>query len=631
MKHGIRIRHLTFLGPQREPATVEFGAGLNVIYGASDTGKSFIVETVDFMLGGKLPLRDFKERVGYDRILLGIETLDGKSFTIHRSTAGGTFKVFEGLHQTVPAEGGADYADVHNERKEDNLSSFLLSKLDLTHRRLRRNKRGLTQSLSFRNIARLMIVNEEEIIQQRSPLSDGSYIADTANTSVFKLLLTGVDDSALGTPAAATEEETSREAPIELLDSLVKDLQHQVRDLAGAPTELEQQLDKLDGTMNRQAQQLAVSESHYREVATARRENLRKLEEANNRLTEVRSLLDRFKLLDKHYTSDLSRLRGIEEAGSLFRDFGAGFCPLCGASPDKHKAAEACEGDVDSVIAAARAEAKKVEQRQSELQDTVKSLEKEVRSFERRIPKIETDARELSAEIETIIAPQLRSMRATYGELADKKVEVREALGLYRTLKDLEERKVKLLEDEGATGNLANVDVELSTATVDKFAERVLVILKAWQFPDADRVHFDLKTRDLVINGKLRTSYGKGLRAITQAAFSVALLDFCRDNETPHPGVVILDSPLLSYREPDGQADDLSHTDVNSHFYDYLAAMKPDRQVIIIENTDPPANIQASAQAMKFTGNPAVPRCGLFPLLKQKTAAENETPAAPQP
>lgn len=95
---GLRLCHLTFLGPHREPATVEFGPGLNVIYGASDTGKSFIVETIDFMLGGKLPLRDFEERVGYDRILLGAETLDGQSFTIHRSTAGGAFKVFDGLH-----------------------------------------------------------------------------------------------------------------------------------------------------------------------------------------------------------------------------------------------------------------------------------------------------------------------------------------------------------------------------------------------------------------------------------------------------------------------------------------------------------------------------------------------------
>lgn len=73
---GLQLRHLTFLSPIKEPATVSFSSGLNVIYGASNTGKSFIVESIDFMLGGKGPLSDIPERVGYDRVLLGVETLD---------------------------------------------------------------------------------------------------------------------------------------------------------------------------------------------------------------------------------------------------------------------------------------------------------------------------------------------------------------------------------------------------------------------------------------------------------------------------------------------------------------------------------------------------------------------------
>jgi hypothetical protein len=72
---GIRIRHLTFTGPQKPVAMLEFGPGMNVLYGASDTGKSFVVNAIDFMLGGKGPLPDIPEREGYDRVLLGIENL----------------------------------------------------------------------------------------------------------------------------------------------------------------------------------------------------------------------------------------------------------------------------------------------------------------------------------------------------------------------------------------------------------------------------------------------------------------------------------------------------------------------------------------------------------------------------
>lgn len=60
---GFRLRFLSFFGPQKPPAAITFGPGLNVLYGASNTGKSFIVEAIDFMLGGKPPLRDIPERV----------------------------------------------------------------------------------------------------------------------------------------------------------------------------------------------------------------------------------------------------------------------------------------------------------------------------------------------------------------------------------------------------------------------------------------------------------------------------------------------------------------------------------------------------------------------------------------
>jgi hypothetical protein len=181
-------------------------------------------------------------------------------------------------------------------------------------------------------------------------------------------------------------------------------------------------------------------------------------------------------------------------------------------------------------------------------------------------------------------------------------------------LKDLQDRKAKLEAEDQADGTGSGAsDVDLSTSVLDKFSTVVRDILKDWHFPGVDRVHFDTKARDLVINGKARTSFGKGLRAITQSAFTVGLMQFCRQNSTPHPGFVVLDSPLLSYREPDSAADDLRGTDLNDTFYGYLGSLPDDRQVIIVENTDPPAAIQASQKAIKFTGIKGTGRAGYFP------------------
>jgi hypothetical protein len=613
--HGLCLRHLTFIGPGKRPATIAFGPGLNVVFGDSEMGKSFIGEAIDFMLGGKGPLSDIPERVGYDRALLGIETLDGQTFTLVRSTEGGAFRVFDGLHvDVVPDSGGTELADQHNERRDDNLSTFLLSKIDLSHKRVRRNKRGDTQNLTIRSLARLLIVNEEEIIQKRSPLSDGNYAADPANTAIFKLLLTGTDDSALVSGASRSPEEQSRGAQLDLLEQLVRDYQVKVKELAGPPTELEEQLDKLDRSMTTRGEQLAVSEAEYRGLSGQRRELLKRIEDGQNRLTEITNLLDRFTLLDAHYRSDVDRLRAIEEAGSLFVALGEGPCPLCGAAPEHHRLGGDCDGNIDGVISAARAEITKIELRQIELTQTISALRKEATAFERRLPKIEQQAAGLSGQIQQIVAPNLRELRNTYGHLADKRGEVREALGLHRTLKDLEDRKTKLEGEGDADGGGSNLsDVDLSTTIVDRFAALVLQLLKDWHFPNVERVHFDLRARDLSINGKNRTSFGKGLRAITQAAFTIGLLEFCRQNGTPHPGFAILDSPLLSYREPEGEADDLTGTDLNAQFFGFLAKLPDDRQVIIIENTDPPADVQTLPQTTKFAKKQGAGRGGFFP------------------
>ncbi|WP_425488242.1 hypothetical protein [Microvirga mediterraneensis] len=559
-------------------------------------------------------------------MLLGIETMDGETFTLVRSTEGGPFKVFDGLHvDAVPdTEEAVELAEQHNERRDDNLSTFLLAKVGLDHKRLRKNKRNDTQSLSIRNLARLLIINEEEIIQKRSPLSDGNYVADTPNTALFKLLLTGVDDSALASASRRTPEEQSRDAQIDLLDQLITEYRGRVKELAGPPAELESQLGRLDKTMYAHSEQLAVSEAQFREAANRRRELLKRLEEGNNRLAEMNSTVSRFVLLDTHYSSDIERLRGIQEAGSLFSALGEASCPLCGAAPEHHRRAEACDGDVDAAVSAASAEIAKIEVRQTELKDTVADLQKEAVSFQRRLPKIEEAIAKLSEQVESMLAPNLRQLRTSYRQLADKRGEVREALSIYQSLKDLEERRTRLEAENGGMSGSGNVsDVDLSTSTVDKFATLILEILTDWKFPHADRVHFDLRTRDLVINGKNRTSYGKGLRAITQAAFTIGLLEFCRRNGTPHPGFVVLDSPLLSYREPEGPADDLSKTDLNTRFYAFLDALPADRQVIIVENTDPPAEVKVSDQAIEFTGVPGAGRAGFFPL--------GHTQATPKP
>jgi DNA repair ATPase RecN len=118
---GLRLRHLVFHGPNRSPAALEFGPGLNLIYGASESGKSFVVEAIDFMLGGKQQLPDIPER----------------------RVDGGAFRVYSGLYLEPPADetAVAELADQHNERNYSNLSMFLLNRCGMDGKRVRKTSK----------------------------------------------------------------------------------------------------------------------------------------------------------------------------------------------------------------------------------------------------------------------------------------------------------------------------------------------------------------------------------------------------------------------------------------------------------------------------------------------------------
>jgi hypothetical protein len=223
-------------------------------------------------------------------------------------------------------------------------------------------------------------------------------------------------------------------------------------------------------------------------------------------------------------------------------------------------------------------------------------------------------------QIDSALSPDFAEARTQHAALIEKRSKVQQAIVIYKRIQGLKQRldeptpassPAKLVEKEDAP----EVNQYIPKSVLGAFSKTVEHILQEWHFPDATDVYFDEGKRDVVIGNRLRGSRGAGLCAITYSAFTLALFEYCRSRKMPHPGFVVLDSPLIAYKEPKADDEGISGTDLKVRFYEYLETFAGEQQVFIVDNTEPPPDFLA--KATHFTKNPAIPRCGLFPCIKK--------------
>ena len=106
----------------------------------------------------------------------------------------------------------------------------------------------------------------------------------------------------------------------------------------------------------------------------------------------------------------------------------------------------------------------------------------------------------------------------------------------------------------------------------------------------------------------------------------IGLQQACRLLGLPATGFVVLDSPLVTFREADVTEAGLDlgkRLEVKQAFYNDLAARISTDQVIVVENEDPDLSLQPAIVWHLFTRRADVGRPGFFPT--------RQLPAAPAP
>ena len=175
------IEKIIVTGSGKTDSIIELSNGVNIIYGPSNTGKTYIAKCIDYMFGSEREPIDIS--TGYQYIKIIVRTQCG-TITMSRKIGENKIEVSSN-DKNVPSRKYATKASRTNYDKT--INSVWLSLIGINDLHLIiSNKNYKKQILSWRTFSHMFMLTETKIISEYSAILSGR---DTSNTAVIASLI----------------------------------------------------------------------------------------------------------------------------------------------------------------------------------------------------------------------------------------------------------------------------------------------------------------------------------------------------------------------------------------------------------------------------------------------------------
>ena len=599
----IVLHTLAVTGPSKKPALLEFEGASHLIFGPTDTGKSYIVECLRYCLGSGQRPKDVGYSEGYTRIALQVTTTDQKHYTLFRDLTNGSEAVYPDFHAYPPQDGTAPLEVAISELLPAWSKGAGLKILV---------KSGKLGNLTAGDLRRVSIFDEIETLNN-VPFEGRDNSLKYRNRSTLAVILRGADDSEMILPPSTDQRNVAKghvEALDEQIASLLADVPEGLTKL-DAETGLTKVTDEIEA-INQYLNNHSTELTHLKQEQARIDSNNQALVRRIAALSEARS---RFLLLDKKYLSDLQRLQAMGTAAAVMTSFASRPCPLC-LTDIQHQARHGRQDEQVPILRqAALAESEKIAGLRDGLKAASADVEDDIQEQRELLEAGRAEAHENNQRRNALLSPQLPSLQNGLAALTERKSLLAVAVS---NLTRVDSIRVRLDEMKARAKRTNQVIERNMSQSATALCTRVQELLTNWGVPGVDAVYFDESVSDIEINQRKRTSYGKGKRGIFLTAYMVALMERAIESGFPHPGIMVIDSPVVTYKDPkhaaNSDAEELLDESVKDRFYAWLAERKKDGQVIILENEEPNNETKKTLRFTEFVGLEATDgRAGFFP------------------
>jgi hypothetical protein len=612
MHKGFYLKALRITGPNKVPAEVVFDKGLNILSGASNTGKSYIFQCINYLLGGETPPKQITEANGYYELKLQINTYDNKEFTLAREFAGKKIRFSETNIDNFDYK-TAKEVNVRKGVVNGGISEFLLELIGLNGRKLRKDRFNVKKEISFRDLNKFCMINEQQIMSEDSPIYSGQIVTRTIEESLFNLILSGTDDESL---TQLEDPKIYRQKIIGKLDfiqnSILRKTQEleKIKETVGSleDEQINYKIEEFTNIVNN-AYKLVLDEEIKRQKMWDKLESVRK------EIGHVEELEKRFLLLKNHYMSDLDRLDFINEGEQYLNQVPERKCPICEKIMDKEIFGKTLKYNGDNIAMSVSSEVMKIKEKQLDLDETLKDLTNQKNELFSDFNDKTISFMKIDNEVKNKLQPTVDINRENLQRFLDFRTKKMNSLILESDIRDLTSEKDFFeaeLKKKEKVGDKRAIPGNYYLLLQDEIGK----ILDDWKL-GYNSVYYDKENNDLRLNGKLRKEFGKGYRALIRSAFMIGLLNYCLKNDKLHPFFLVLDSPLTTFKgkDTDKAEPEKLPEEIENKFFISLANIcaSKDLQIIIFENKEPKMLTRDTVNLCHFSGNPTIGRYGFYP------------------
>lgn len=575
------IEKIIVTGSGKTDSIIELSNGVNIIYGPSNTGKTYIVKCIDYMFGSEREPIDIS--TGYQYIKIIVRTQCG-TITMSRKIGENKIEVSSN-DNNVPSGKYATKASRTNYDKT--INSVWLSLIGINDLHLViSNENYKKQILSWRTFSHMFMLTETKIISEYSAILSGR---DTSNTAVIAsliFLLSGQDFAETETKDTKEIKEAKKNAVKAYINKELFRLSERNQELLAQSKEnpnidIAVEIEKIMA-------EISTNEKRINSSIEENQKILAQLYEKNENLSECNVLLNRYDELTTQYDADLKRLNFIVDGEA---NLNASFSTHC----------QFCDGEVvvkknQNYIDAAKSDYKKIKLQAKDLESASKELRSEKLSLEQEIGTLMAKKKSIEKLIEKELKPQVFNLKEKLSTYKDA-IECQKEIDILKKLS--EQKTADMIENDTDEESELKFKVKehLDYSFINELSNGIKSFLENCNYDNLLSVIFDKADMDIVINGKKKSSNGKGYNAYFNSVVAIVLSRYMENKAKYSPDFLVLDSPILSLKEKETKKP--SETMRNTLFENIVDNQKG-IQTIVIENEIPEINYK-DANIIHFT------------------------------